>query len=74
MVGEDPIRSNNSAKRGRGRVIRRNAVIGIGFVFLVIGLAGLVLLQTEVIYPPASKGQIGSIEAEPGGSERAGRP
>ena len=49
-------------------MIRRNAVIGIGFVFLVIGLAGLVLLQTEVIYPPASKGQIGSIEAEPGGS------
>jgi hypothetical protein len=35
-------------------VINRGVTIGIGTVLLVVGLAGLGLLQTGVIYPPSS--------------------
>ncbi len=46
-------------------MIKRSAVMGFGFVVLVIGLAGLALLRTEVVDRPASKGQPGSIEVKP---------
>jgi hypothetical protein len=52
-------------------VIKRGVIIGIGTVFLVIGLTGLGLLQTGVIYPPASTGpaslpEIKQLEQTPG--------
>ncbi len=46
-------------------MIKRNVVIGFGLVLLVIGLAGLALLQTEVVYQPASKGQTGLLDVNP---------
>jgi hypothetical protein len=46
-------------------VIKRGAVIGIGTVLLVIGLGGLALLQTGVIYPPASIGPVNLSEGKP---------
>jgi len=46
-------------------VIKRGAVIGIGTVLLVIGLGGLALLQTGVIYPPASIGPANLSEVKP---------
>jgi hypothetical protein len=46
-------------------VIKRSAVIGIGFVFLVIGLAGLALLKTDVAYWPAFKRQLGLLDVKP---------
>ncbi len=46
-------------------MIKRSAVMGIGFFLLVIGLAGLVLLKTDVLYRPASKGQSGLLDVKP---------
>ena len=51
--------------------------MGIGFVLLVIGLAGLSLLQTAVVYRPESKGQSGLLDVRPQAPRRrvpAGRP
>jgi hypothetical protein len=44
-------------------VRKRGAVIGVGTVLLVIGLGGLTLLQTGVIYPPGSSQLVNSTEA-----------
>ncbi|MGA2938284.1 MAG: hypothetical protein ABSF52_14445 [Syntrophobacteraceae bacterium] len=46
-------------------MIKRSAVMGIGLVLLVICMAGLALWQTEVVYRPASKGQIGPLDVKP---------
>lgn len=44
---------------------KRGAMIGIGAVLLVFGLAGLGLLQTGVIYPPASPGPVNQAGVKP---------
>ncbi len=46
-------------------MIKRSAVMGIGFVLLVIGLAGLTLLQKTVVYGPESKVQRGLLDIKP---------
>jgi hypothetical protein len=57
-------------------VIKRNTVMGIGFVLLLIGLAGLALLQTDLVppflkggrgdfYRPESQGQPGLPDIKP---------
>ncbi len=46
-------------------MIKRYAVIGIGFALLVIGLACLALLPTGVIYLRASKDQRSLFEVKP---------
>ena len=46
-------------------MIKRAAIIGIGTVLLVIGLAGLGLLQTGVIYPSASTESVSLPEVNP---------
>ena len=38
--------------------MKRGVIIGIGTAILVVGLAGLALLQTGVIYPPLSIGPV----------------
>ncbi len=48
-------------------MIKQGAIIGIGTVLLVIGLGGLALLQTGVIYPPASIGPVSTSEVTPPG-------
>jgi len=53
-------------------VIKRSAVMGIGFVFLVIGLAGLALLLTAVVHRPASKWQFGLFDVKPPGPLQEG--
>ncbi len=53
-------------------MIKRGALIGIGFVLLVIGLAGLALLQAGVINLPASKDQLSLLEVKPPGSTPEG--
>ena len=53
-------------------MVKRSAVMGIGFVFLVIGLAGLALLQTTVVYRPESKGQFGLVDVKPPGPSQEG--
>jgi len=55
-------------------VIKRGVIIGIGTFFLVIGLAGLGLLQTGVIYPPESTAPTGlpevkQLEQTPGSAQ-----
>lgn len=51
-------------------MIKRGAVIGIGTVFLVVGLAGLGLLQTGVINPTEVK----SLEPAPATSQQSREP
>ncbi|MGA2025523.1 MAG: hypothetical protein ABSH17_00455 [Syntrophobacteraceae bacterium] len=53
-------------------MIKRSAVVGIGFALLVIGLAGMVLLQTDVLYRPESKGQFGLPDVKPPGPSQEG--
>ena len=53
-------------------MIKRSAVMGIGFVFLVIGLAGLALLLTAVVHRPASKWQFGLFDVKPPGPLQEG--
>jgi hypothetical protein len=45
-------------------VIKRSVIIGTGTVILVIGLTCLALLQTGVIYPPASIGPVNLAEVK----------
>jgi hypothetical protein len=51
-------------------VIKRGAIIGIGTVILVIGLTGLGLLQTGVIYPTEEK----SLETAPATGQQSPGP
>jgi hypothetical protein len=53
-------------------VIKRGAIIGIGTALLVIGLSGLALLQTGVIYPPESIGPVSLTEVKPAEPAPAG--
>ena len=53
-------------------MIKRSAVMGIGVAFLVIGPAGLALLQTPVVYRPASKEQFGLHDVKPPGPSPEG--
>ncbi len=46
-------------------MIKRSTVMGIGFVFLIIGLAGLSVLKTAMVYRPESKGQPGLLDVKP---------
>ena len=46
-------------------MIKGGAVIGIGTILLVIGLGGLALLRTGVIYPPASIGPVNLADVKP---------
>ena len=39
-------------------MVKRGVLLGIGTAILVVGLAGLALLQTGVIYPPLSIGPV----------------
>ena len=57
-------------------MIKRSAVMGIGFISLLIGLAGLALLLTAVVHRPAPKGQLGLVDVKPPGpsQEGPGRP
>lgn len=55
-------------------MIKRGAGIGIGTVLLVIGLGGLALLQTGVIYQPESIQPVSLNEAKPPGPESARAP
>lgn len=60
-------------------MIKRRLILGIGTVLLVIGLAGLGLVQTGVIYPPVSAGaislsQVKSPEPAAGGGEKSKGP
>ncbi len=54
-------------------MINRGVIIGFGTVLLVVGLAGLGLLQTGVMYPPGSSESVKLAELGPG-QQSGGNP